>query len=189
MKANAHNCRNVSEEQHVYCQEQGGHALNFQQAGFEGAVQEYDQAVCGEVHVALAQATDMPRAEVRERTSALENQAEQTWTSHQIMFLNEMNGAAGDALDNQRRSLLNDATAELQRHQRQNHQHLQEYQQGLRRHLSEGSQVVQIHQVATREEVAILRRELSQSFSEGSHYQNVFTTSRSGASESSSAIQ
>ena len=46
---------------------------------------------------------------------ALENQAERTWTCHQEMLLDEMNGAAGDALDNQRRSLLSEATAELQK--------------------------------------------------------------------------
>ena len=34
---------------------------------------------------------------------ALENQAEETWTSHQGMSLNEMHSVASDALDNQRR--------------------------------------------------------------------------------------
>ena len=65
---------------------------------------------------------------------ALENQAEQTWTSHQATLLNEMNDVAGDALENQRRSLLNEATAELQRHQGKSHEHLQELS-GVRRYL------------------------------------------------------
>ena len=40
--------------------------------------------------------------------------------------MGEMGGVAGGALGNQRRSMLSDATAELQRHQRQSHEHLQE---------------------------------------------------------------
>ena len=100
-----------------------------------------------------------------------------------------MKSVAGDALENQRRSLLNDATAELQRHQRQSSEHLQEYQQGVRRHLSEVQHQDQVQQVASGEQVEILRRELSQSFAEASNYQSQCTTSRSGASESSSEIQ
>ena len=56
------------------------------------------------------------------KNGALENQAEQTWTSHQVTLLNEKNSVVGDALENQRRSLLNEATTELQRHQRQSHE-------------------------------------------------------------------
>ena len=126
---------------------------------------------------------------MRERVGALENQAEQTWTSHQVTLLNEMTSVPSDALENQRRSLLNEATAELQRHQRQSHEHLQEYQQGVRRHVSEVRQEVQVQQVASREDVEILRRELSQCLAERAHGQNRLTTSRSGASESSSEIQ
>ena len=65
-----------------------------------------------------------------------------------------MNGVAGDALENLRRSLLSEATMELESHQRQSHEHLQEYKQGVRRHLSEDPQE---EQVSSREEVAILR--------------------------------
>ena len=43
---------------------------------------------------------------------------QQTWTSHQVVLLDEMNSVAGDALENQRRSLLSEATAEIERHQR-----------------------------------------------------------------------
>ena len=100
-----------------------------------------------------------------------------------------MKSVAGDALENQRRSLLNDATAELQRHQRQSSEHLQEYQQGVWRHLSAVQHQDQVQQVASREQVEISRRELSQSFAEASNYQSQCTTSRSGASESSSEIQ
>ena len=58
-------------EQHVYWQEQGRQALNFQQSGFERADQEYEQAARVEVHVAVAQTTVMSRAEMRERMDAL----------------------------------------------------------------------------------------------------------------------
>ena len=54
------------------------------QSGFERAAQEYEQAAHDEVHVAVAQATEMSRAEMRERMGALENHAAQTWTSHQV---------------------------------------------------------------------------------------------------------
>ena len=85
--------------------------------------------------------------------------------------------------------MLNDATAELQKHQRAKPRHLQEYQQGVRRHLSEAQHEVQVPRFASGEEVEHLRHELSQSLAEGSYYQNQSTTSRSGASESSSEIQ
>ena len=71
---------------------------------------------------------------MRDSLGALENQEEQTRSSHQVTLLYEMNGVAGDALDLQRGRLLKEATAELQR---PCHEHLQEYQQGTRRHLSE----------------------------------------------------
>ena len=78
---------------------------------------------------------------------------------------------------------------ELQRHQRHSHEHLQEYQQGVRLQVSEVQLQVQIQQVAGREQVETLRHEVSQCFAEGSHCQNVCTTCRSGTSESSSEIQ
>ena len=68
----------------------------------------------------------MLRAEMQEILGALDDQAEQTWTSHQVMLLNKTNRVAGDPLENQRRSLLSEATAQLQRHQRQNHERQQE---------------------------------------------------------------
>ena len=61
---------------------------------------------------------------MREIMGAFENQSDQAWTSHQVTLWHEMNRVAGDALENQRRSLLDEATAELQRHQRQSHEHL-----------------------------------------------------------------
>ena len=48
-----------------------------------------------------------------EHMGALENQAVQAWTPHQVPLLSEMN-SVGDANGNQRRSLLTEATAELQ---------------------------------------------------------------------------
>ena len=86
----AHNDLNILAEQHVYWQEQGRHALNFQQAGLERAAQEYEHTARDEVHVAVAQATEIFRAEMREIMGVFENQAEQTWTSHQVTLLNEM---------------------------------------------------------------------------------------------------
>ena len=100
-------------EQHVHWQEQGRHAPNFRQAGFERAAQEHVQAAREEVHVAVAKTTYMSRAEMRGIVGALENQAVQAWTPHQVPLLNEMN-SVGDANENQRRSLLTEAMAELQ---------------------------------------------------------------------------
>ena len=97
--------------------------------------------------------TEMSGAEMLERTGALENQAEQSWTFHEVTSMNEMNGVASDALAHQRKSLLSEVTTELHRHQRHCHGHLQEYQQGVRKE-------VQIHQVAS--SVESLRHELSQ---------------------------
>ena len=80
----------------------------------ERAAQEYEQAARGEFHVAVAQATKKCRAEMREITS------------RQVMSMNEVNSVASDVPENQR-SLLHEARTELQRHQRQNHEDLQEY--------------------------------------------------------------
>ena len=88
------------EGQRVYWQEQGRHVLNLQQARFERATHDYEQAARDEVHAAVAQATERSGAEVRESMGALENEAEQTWTCHQVMFLNEMNSVASVSLEN-----------------------------------------------------------------------------------------
>ena len=74
----------------------------------ERADQEYEHAARDEVHVAVAQATEMSRAGMRTRMGALENQA-------------------GDALEIQRRSSLHEAKAEIQIHQKQSQEHLQEF--------------------------------------------------------------
>ena len=78
----------------------------------------------------------MSRAEVLATTGALEQRADQSWTSDQVSPLDGMNGVAGDALEIQGRSLLSEANSELQRHQRQNQEHPQEYQQDVQRHFS-----------------------------------------------------
>ena len=64
MEANAHNHWNILAEQRVYWQEQGRISLKFQQAGFERATQESEQAARDEVNVAVARATEMSRAEM-----------------------------------------------------------------------------------------------------------------------------
>ena len=124
-------------EQHVYWREQGRQALKFQKDGFERAAQEYEQVTRDEVTVAVAQATEMSGAELLVRTNAIKQRAQQAWTSHEVTLLNEMNCVAGAALEMQRRYLLSEAISELQRHQRQNQEHLQEYQQDVQRHWSE----------------------------------------------------
>ena len=100
----------------------------------------------------------MSGAEMQEMVGALKNQGEQNWTCHQVVQLNEMNSVAGDALENQRRSLLSEATAELQRHQRQSHKHPRNYQQGVRRHLSEVQQEVQVHRLRVKKNCLSLLR-------------------------------
>ena len=66
MEATGHNFRNILAEQRVCWKEQDRDALNFQQARFERAAQEYEQAARDEVHVAVAQASEMSRPEKRE---------------------------------------------------------------------------------------------------------------------------
>ena len=105
---------------------------------------------------------------------ALENQAEQTWTSHQVTLLNEMNCVASDELENKRRSSLNEATTELERHQRQRHEHLQDCHQSVRRHVSEVQHQVQVQQVARKEEVEHLRHELAQCLAEVTLSESVY---------------
>ena len=115
--------------------------MNFQQASFERVAPEYEQATHDENHVGVAPATEMSRAEMWERMGALRNQAEPTWTSHPVTVSNEMNGVANDELENQRRNLHHEATTELEKYQRHGHEHLQEYQQGVRRHLSKSNKL------------------------------------------------
>ena len=67
-----------------------------------------------------------------------------------------MNSVAGDALKKKQRcSSLDEATIEHYRHQRHSHEHLQGYQQGVRRHLLEVHQEDPIHRVANREELNV----------------------------------
>ena len=95
---------------------------------------------------------------------------EQTWSCHQVTSLNELNRVAGDALEEPETKFARWTNGRIERHQWRSHERLQEYQQGVR-------------QVVREEEVEKLRHV------EGSHYQNLFTTSTSGASESSSETQ
>ena len=110
--------------------------LSFQQAGFERAAQEYKQAARDEVPFAVAQAIEMSGAEMRREEWMLPKiKQSHTWISYQVMLLNDTNSVAGDALKNQRRSFVSEARQRLHRHQRQSHEHLQECQQGVQRHL------------------------------------------------------
>ena len=130
-----------------------------------------------------------PRRKCGQEWVLSENKQSKTWTSHSVILLDEMRGVASDALENRRRNLLSEATAELQKQHRQSHEQLQEYRQRVQRHLSEVWQEVQIQQVASGEEVDISRHELSQSLPAGPHYQYLYATSRSGVFENSSEIQ
>ena len=69
--------------------------FEFSASRLRRAAQEYKQTTLGEVHVVVAQATDMSRAEMLARIDALESGAEQSWTSHQVMFLYELKSVAG----------------------------------------------------------------------------------------------
>ena len=83
-EAIAHNFRKMLAEPHVSCQEQARNALTVQAAGFERAAQEYEQTARGEVHDAVAQPTERSRAKMLEKMGALENEAQQTCTSHPV---------------------------------------------------------------------------------------------------------
>ena len=152
-EANAHNCRNPLAQQHVYLQRAKQTRFELvQQAGFERAAQKYEQAARGEVHVAVAQAADMAGAEMLAKMGALVQRFEQSWISHQVILLDEMSSVAGDALENQIRSLLSEGNAELPRHVGQRRGHLQEYQQDVQ-HVTEVQTEVRSHQVASGKEV------------------------------------
>ena len=110
-------------QRHVHCQEQGRNALNSQQAGCERAAQDFEEAARDEVHVAVAQATEVSGKEMREMMGALDNPAEQNWISHQVSLRDKTNSVAGDS-GKTRRSLLNEATADLPSHQRQHHERI-----------------------------------------------------------------
>ena len=127
----------------------------------------------------------MSRAEMLAIMGFVEQRGEQSWTSHQVLLWDDLNCVAGDAVENQTRHLLREAGSEHQRHRTLN----QKYQQEVQRHVSEVLNEVHSQQVASREGVDILRHELSHSPAEGTHYQNLYTSGRSGASEGSSEMQ
>ena len=102
---------NFTEEAHAHNYGKGRHALNCQQGSIERAAQEREQAARDEVHVAVARATEMSGAELLARMNALEQRAEQSWTSHQVALLDEANSVAGDALELQRSNLLSEANS------------------------------------------------------------------------------
>ena len=71
--------------------------MHLQQAGLERAAQEHEQVARDEFIVAVARATKMSRAELLARKNALEQRAQQSWTSHQVALLDEMNSVASQA--------------------------------------------------------------------------------------------
>ena len=157
------NFRNICCESNIVrWQEQGRHALNFQQTGFERTAQESlsKQLVMKFMHVAVAQATKMSREEMRRRR--------RTRKTREVGSMKQRQNFKGIKWQNQ--------------------EHPQ-YQQGVRRHMSDVQEEVHVRQIPSGEVVEILRHELSQYLAEGSHCQNLFTTSRYGASESQSEIE
>ena len=136
-------------------------------------------------HVAVARPRTCSKRTWLARMGALEHRAEQPWDFHQV----GMNSVAGDALENQRRNLLSEPNSKIQRHRWPNQVRLQEYQQGVQRHLPEVQNEVRSQHVASGEELETFTQDLSQSLAEGSLDQTLFTTSRSGAYESSAEIQ
>ena len=128
-------------EQHVYGRE-AENALNFRQAGFERAAQEDEQAARDEVHVAVAQATKMSGEELRERRGCCRKSSSTNLDALSSYAIEERDEwSRTRRTGKQRRSLLNEATAALQRHQGQSHEHPQECQQSVQRHLSQFQQV------------------------------------------------
>ena len=99
--------------------------LGIPQAGYERAAQDCEQAARDEVHVAVAQDIEMSGAEMRENAVLSKMNGSKSGLPIKFCYLKDMNSVAGDALENERRSLLNEATAKLQRHQGQNQEHLQ----------------------------------------------------------------
>ena len=86
------------------------------------------------------------------RMNVLENRAEHTWTSDQVMLLDEI---VSQAMHWKTREEVSSVKQRhnFQRHQGQSHEHLQEYQQSVQRHMSEVLQEVQVQQAASGEEV------------------------------------
>ena len=109
-EADALNYRNILPEQHVYKQERSRNALYIPQAGFERAARRYmgKQFVMKFVlqpHKPLAYA---------------ERKCGQEWvlwtikqSKPEATVLNDMKSVASDALETKRRTLLNEATAQL----------------------------------------------------------------------------
>ena len=118
-EAHAHNCVNILAEQHALWQEQGRNASNFQHSRFQRAAQEYEQAVCDEVHAGVATATEMSRAELKGKNGG---RANLDFSSSHSFGRDEQ--CRRRRTENQRRISLSEAGSEPQR---QN----QEYQQDV----------------------------------------------------------
>ena len=73
--------------------------FKLQHTGFEGAVQENDEAARGQVHVTAVRTTEISAAEMPATMGALEHRAEQSWSSHLVILSDEMNSVGGDALE------------------------------------------------------------------------------------------
>ena len=105
-KANAHSYRNILAEQH-------GEKAGVRQTRFELLANMPEQLkniiserLVMKFMLQLHKATDMSLAEMWERMGAIENQAEQKWTSHQVTLLNEMKCRKRTHWKTERRILL-----------------------------------------------------------------------------------
>ena len=77
-EVDAHSCWKTFAEQPVHWQEQGSHVSKFQHARFERAAQKYDQATRDEVHVGVAETTEISTTKMKRMMGVLGNQEEQT---------------------------------------------------------------------------------------------------------------
>ena len=106
-EANAHNYRNTLAEQHVHWQGQDRYAWNPPKGSLrKEQLNDMSKQLVTKFMLQLHKLPTSPERNCGKIRGTLEHQAEQTWTSHRVTLLDEMNSVAGDALENLRRTLL-----------------------------------------------------------------------------------
>ena len=84
----------------VYWQEQGRQAMNFPQAGWQAAneqLKNMSEQFVTKFMLQLQKLHKCPGRKMQERMGALENQPKQTWSSHQVTLLNDVNSVAAQS--------------------------------------------------------------------------------------------
>ena len=102
----------------------------------------------------------MSRAEIRDRMGAHENQAEQAWTTHRVMLLNEKS-VAGDALENQKTFAQSHNSRTSKASKAKSRASARISSATCSTPLVRSSTEVQIQHVASRQDAEHLRHELS----------------------------